>query len=92
MISSGSRYSDGRFGQVTDGHYKSPTTFVLRRFSGPVFNSYTMYSFSDADRIDNLGFIFFGYPQAWSLIMDINPEIADPFNIPAGTLIRIPNG
>jgi hypothetical protein len=92
MISSGSRYADGKFGQVIDGHYKSPTTFVLRKFSVPVSNTYFLYTFSDADRIDVLGSIFFGYPQAWSLIMDINPEIPDPFNIPAGTIIRIPNG
>jgi hypothetical protein len=91
VLSSESRYANGKFGQVTDGHYTSPTTFVLRKFSVPASTTYLLYSFSDADRIDNLGSIFFGYPQAWSLIMDINPEIADPFNIPAGTLIRIPN-
>jgi hypothetical protein len=32
-----------------------------------------------------------GSPDLWWRIMDYNPEIIDAFNIPIGTVLRIPS-
>lgn len=92
MIINTSRYANGTVGQVVDGHAEMPTTYVYRNFkSTSSRQSYFLYQFSEADRIDLLAINFIGSPQSWHKIMDINPEIADPFNIPVGTVLRIPN-
>jgi hypothetical protein len=41
--------------------------------------------------LDNLALRYLGKSNLWWQIMDINPEIVDPFSIEPGTPIRIPN-
>jgi hypothetical protein len=92
MIFSNSRYEFGLVGQVTDGHATEPTTYVLRDFRNVSTPSeYFLYRITEADRLDTIASNFLGDPNAWYKIMDINPDFLDPFNIPMGSVIRIPS-
>ena len=43
----------------------------------------------ETDRIDNVATRFYGEPNLWWVILDMNPEILNPQNIPPGTQLRI---
>jgi hypothetical protein len=92
MIFTNSRYANGFFSQSLNKDYSDYNTFVLRNFNSSEEQTYGNYTFTEADRIDILAEIFLGSPKFWHLIMDINPEIPDAFNIKPGTIIRIPYG
>jgi hypothetical protein len=91
MLLNTSRYANGVFGQVTDSHSLTPTTYVYRKFDSKEKNiQYFLYQFGDQDRIDTISSTFLKDHKKWHQIMDINPEVLDPFHIPAGTTLRIP--
>lgn len=96
MIDSYGRYGSGTIGQVYDkrSHYatssKTATTYVYRNFEVPKENSYIEHSFRNGDRLDIIASKLYGDPKLWAKIMDLNPEIADPFYIKPGTVIRLP--
>ena len=52
--------------------------------------AYTEHVYVLGDRLDTLSFQYYGRTDMWWYIMDHNPEISDPHNIPAGTKLRIP--
>ena len=90
MIDNNSRYADGRFGQTYSKDPNAYDLFVLRSFTTEGNWNYVNYLVNEGDRIDILADVFLGSSRLWHQIMDLNPEIPDPFNIPAGTFIRIP--
>lgn len=91
MLRNTSRYANGVFGQVSDYHSKTPTTYVYRKFQVKEKKvDYFLYQFGEHDRIELVAHNFLNDYARWHEIMDINPEILDPFSITAGTTIRIP--
>jgi nucleoid-associated protein YgaU len=90
MLSKTSRYADGTFGTVLDRHAEQPTVFVYREFNVPKNVTYYVYTVKVGDRIDVLASVIYGKPELWHRIMDVNPEVLDPFSIAPGTVIRIP--
>jgi hypothetical protein len=63
---------------------------VYRTFPKARTNFYT-YTWVEGDRIDLISNSLLGSPNFWWKIMDFNPEIINPFNIPVGTTLRIPS-
>lgn len=53
--------------------------------------SYREHIYRQGERIDNIAFDYYQDPALWWIILDANPEIEDPTNIKAGTVIRIPS-
>lgn len=51
--------------------------------------NYSEYEVSEGDRLDLIAERFYNRPDFWWFILDKNPEIKDPNNIPAGTILRI---
>lgn len=90
MIYSDSRYASGTIIKVQDPRNKVYRLAVYRKFPTSRANFYN-YTWVDGDRIDLVSFNLLGSPAFWWKIMDYNPEIIDPFSIPAGTVIRIPS-
>lgn len=89
MIYLDSRYVDGTVFKAYDSRNNSYQLTVFRNF--PIYTvGYFMYEWVETDRIDDIALQFLGKPEFWWQIMDINPEVLDPFNIEPGTLIRIP--
>jgi hypothetical protein len=90
MIYTDSRYANGKAFRANDARTSNYSIAVLRRF--PIQQSeFFNYVWVERDRMDIVAQEFLGSPNFWWMIMDFNPEILDPFDIPVGTLIRIPN-
>lgn len=91
MLETTSRYANGDFGVVKDKHSTQVTTYVYRKFNvtGKVYKYYVYYT-KVGDRLDVLASVIYGKPELWHKIMDVNPEILEPFSITPGTVIRIP--
>ena len=90
MIFLDSRYVDGTLTKTWNPRKEQYDLVVLRNWSTYV-QSYFYYNWVETDRLDNLALKYLGNPSMWWEIMDINPEILDPFTITPGTQLRIPN-
>lgn len=90
MIYLDSRYVDGRIFKVWNSRKTQYDLTVFREWPTYV-QSFLIYEWVETDRLDNIAARFLGDPSQWWVIMDINPEIIDPNEIPPGTQLRIPN-
>lgn len=90
MIYSNSRYAEGLIFKAHDARKDNITIAVLRK-GLPETKEFFYYTWVERDRIDLIADKFLGGPDMWWHIMDFNPEIMDPFNIPLGAVLRIPN-
>lgn len=90
MIYTDSRYATGIIDYKNDSRLNKNQLSVYRFFPQAKYTFLT-YTWTSEDRIDIISFEFLGSPNLWWKIMDINPEIVNPFNIAPGTVIRIPS-
>lgn len=90
MIERVSRYYDGPLAQLKKKASNSYTIAVFRKFPDSKKVSYIEYVWVDGDSLGNLAQTYLGNSKYWWEIMEINPEIADPFDILPGTVIRVP--
>jgi hypothetical protein len=91
MIFTDSRYADGYLTKRYDSRKNAYYLAVTRDQPTTVF-SFVYYQWVEKDRLDKLAAQYLGHASQWWKIMDCNPELANPFDIPVGTTIRIPNG
>ena len=85
-----SRYADGPLFKAEDPRSTHYVQTVFRQW--PSYSStFVLYEVNEIDRIEGIATKFLGNPELWWQIMDINPEIINPFEILPGTLLRIPN-
>jgi hypothetical protein len=90
MIYTDSRYARGIFFKAYSPRKNTYELTVMRRF--PVDQaSFYYYGWRERDRIENVAARLLGDANLWWRIMDYNPEVIDPVNIPVGTVIRIPS-
>jgi prophage DNA circulation protein len=85
-----SRYADGPLFKARDGRTGNHIATVFREWPSSILSFFT-YEVNEIDRIENIAVKFLGNAELWWKIMDINPEILNPFEIPPGTELRIPN-
>ena len=86
-----SRYVDGTLFKGKDARTNTYVNTVYRNW--PNYGKKTfLYEVTEVDRIENISVKFLGNATFWWKIMDLNPEVLDPFNIAPGTLLRIPYG
>jgi hypothetical protein len=67
----------------------NPVLFYTMSDIGTI--EYTEYEWKDGDRLDLIANKFYGRSNYWWFILENNPEIRDPENINAGTILRIVN-
>lgn len=89
MIYTDSRYAKGLIVKAQDSRTRDYKLAVYRKFP-KVRTEYYNYTWVENDRIDMVANTLLGSPAQWWKIMDFNPELIDPLNIPVGTVIRIP--
>lgn len=90
MIFANSRYAEGNVFKAHNPQKNTYAVTVTREYPNyavPFF----YYVWAERDRADIIANKFLGSPDLWWQIMDINPEIIDPFDIPIGTSVRIPS-
>lgn len=89
MIYLDSRYADGPLVKANDARNESYQVTVFRKFPG-YFVEFYWYTWKETDRWDVLATNSLGKPDLWWQILDINPEIIDPFDVKPGTMLRVP--
>ena len=92
MIERVSRYYDGPLAQTPNKYTGTYEISVFRKFptSNPV--KYISYTWKNGDNLSSLSEYYGSGAKYWWEIMDINPEISDPFSIEPGTVLRVPYG
>jgi hypothetical protein len=87
-----SRYYDGPLSQTQHKYTGDYVISVYRAFPDKPEIKYVQHVWQDGDNFATLAEAFKLGPKYWWEILDINPEVLDPFAIVPGTLIRIPYG
>ena len=90
MIYTDSRYANGRLFKAYNLRKQDYDVTVFRNFPNQKA-SYFLYTWRESDRIDLVCKRFLGTAATWWKVMDYNPEILNPFDIPVGTVVRIPD-
>jgi len=86
----GSRYENSVVDFFQYKPLNDPRPTVFYEFSDIGTMTYVEYLWKDGDRMDQVAFQFFSFPERWWIIAEVNPKITDFLNIPAGTILRIP--
>jgi hypothetical protein len=92
MIERVSRYYDGSLTQTEAKYTGEYVISVFRNFADNQTVNYVSYTWKDGDSLSNLSEVFGVGAKYWWEIMEINPEIQDPFDITEGTILRVPYG
>jgi hypothetical protein len=85
-----SRYYNGPLSQTEHKYTGEYVISVYRKFSTKTDVKYVMHTWEEGDSFGILAEAFNIGPKYWWEILEINPEILDPFEIVPGTNIRIP--
>ena len=87
-----SRYYDGALVQSPNKYTGAYEISVFRKFPKSIQVKYVSYTWVDGDSLGQIAKNYNIGSKYWWEIMEINPEILDPFNIAPGTVLRIPYG
>jgi nucleoid-associated protein YgaU len=91
MIHEGSRYEKARIARVTLSDGKFQWAVLNERESIHVQVTYRYLTAKAGDRFDIIAAREYGDPLLWWALARANSEIFYPDEIPAGTVIRIPD-
>jgi hypothetical protein len=89
MIYLGSRYENAEVTYVLDARLGSTRATVFRDLPEDLAASKYWY-WREEDRLDSVSKRFYDSPNEWWRILDANPELDNPHNIPPGTKVWIP--
>ena len=64
-------------------------TLTFRELDRAVPAGSVLHTVTEADRIDNISYQYYGTPDYWWYILDRNPSI-DPLDLPVGKQLWIP--
>ena len=92
MIENVSRYYDGPLLQIPHKYTGVYTISVFRNFPDYTKVQYLDHTWEDGDTLSTLSAKYGDGAKYWWEIMEINPEITDPFKIEPGTVIKVPYG
>lgn len=92
MIERVSRYYDGPLAQTQHKYTNQYIISVFRKFPQSKQVSYIQYTWKEGDSLARIAKNYGVGPKYWWEIMEINPEIMDPFAIEPGTVLRVPYG
>jgi len=92
MIERVSRYYDGTLAQTPNKYTGVYEISVFRAFPNTSTVKYITYTWKDGDTLAALAERYGSGVNFWWEIMDINPQILDPFTITPGTIIKVPYG
>lgn len=85
-----SRYFEGPLAQIPNKVTGKYDIAVYRDFTAAGETTYLTYAWKYGDNLSSLAKKYLSSPLLWWRIMEVNPEITDPFSIEPGTEIRVP--
>lgn len=85
-----SRYFTGPLAQIQNKNTGNYDIVVYRDFTAVGTSSFFEYTWVFGDSLGALADKHLLNHLLWWKIMELNPEISDPFSIEPGTVIRIP--
>ena len=91
MIKKGSRYEYATIEYYRDKFSNDLYPVLWYSFDDIGTLTYREHLWQEGDRIDRVASKYYDSPGFWWIILEHNPEIEDPPNIPAGYVLRIPN-
>jgi nucleoid-associated protein YgaU len=91
MIDRSSRYYEGPLAQVKHKYTESYTIAVFKPVMESRTISYVEYVWVDGDTLGSLAASYLGNSKYWWEILEVNTNISDPFNIPIGTVLKVPH-
>ena len=86
-----SRYADGPLFYGLEPKSKEYRLTVFRQWPSYVVSTY-IYEVNEMDTIQGIATETLGNPELWWQIMDVNPELINPFELQPGVQLRIPRG
>lgn len=89
-IFQGSRYEFSVIDFVAVAEDADANAVVFYEFEDLNTFAYEEHEYVTGERLDTLADTYYRRPDLWWYILDYNPQISDPTNIPSGTIIRIP--
>lgn len=91
MIFANSRY-EGVAQEYVEGADENDRRLVLKppKYYGTQFGA-RRHVVTEGQRLDQIAAIYYDDPLAWWAIAVANPEYMYPENLPAGTVLRIPD-
>ena len=92
MIERVSRYYDGTLAQTSNKYTGTYEISVFRTFPNVTSVKYITYIWKEGDTLSSVAQTYGSGVKYWWEIMDINPQIADPFDIIPGTVVLVPYG
>ena len=92
MIERVSRYYDGPLLQTKNKYTTDYVISVFRSFPQSDVVNYISHIWQEGDTLAGLAETYGTGAKYWWEIMDVNPEIIDPFGIEPGTVIKVPYG
>lgn len=92
MIERISRYYDGPLLQTKSKYTNDYVISVFRAFPQSKEVTYIAHVWQEGDTLASLADTYGVGSKYWWEIMDINPDIIDPFTIEPGTIIKVPYG
>jgi hypothetical protein len=87
-----SRYYDGPLSQTQHKYTEEYIISVYRKFKDKPGIKYIQHVWEEGDTFAHLAEMHGIGAKYWWEILDINPEILDPFYVVPGTIVRVPYG
>lgn len=92
MIENVSRYYNGPLSQTPNKYTGAYEISVYRAFPKSETVKYFVHTWASGEDLTALAAQYCGGAKYWWRILEINPEIADPFAIAPGVKVRVPYG
>lgn len=90
-IFKGSRYEYSIIDYVATKPNANENPIVFYETSNLGLVTYYEHIYTEGERLEQIANKYYKRPDYWWIIPEFNPEVEDFFNIPAGTVLRIPN-
>ena len=91
MIFANSRYEDTEkvYVDTPDGRERRQVVSFPRYYSARFIAK--KHIVREDQRLDQIAALYYGDPESWWMISVANPEVFYPEEVPAGTVLRIPD-
>jgi hypothetical protein len=89
-IFKGSRYYYSEIEYLSLNENEASNPVVWYQFPSGGLSTFTIHVVVEGERLDEISYKYYERPSFWWKILESNPHVTDIMNIPAGTILRVP--